>query len=67
MDREIKTVGQFIDLVSSMRKAQKRAAKTFSIRDTNNAKSLEKQVDAVLRDRESRKKAVIDQNQPSLF
>lgn len=67
MAGEIKTVGQFIDLVYEMRKAQKRSARTYLSHDITVTRSLERKVDSVLAEREHKKKMMRDNNQPELF
>ncbi|MBQ9206873.1 MAG: hypothetical protein IJ158_09190 [Treponema sp.] len=58
------TVGQFADLVKCMRAAQVKYFKTRAPSDLAVCKSLEKQVDAALADRE---KNMLDRVQPKLF
>lgn len=58
------TVGEFADLVKNMREAQVKYFRTRVPSDLTVCKSLEKQVDKALADRE---KKLLDSVQPKLF
>lgn len=58
------TVGEFADLVEKMRKAQKTYFSTRSQKALEESKTLEKQVDALIAERNKREELRIN---PSLF
>lgn len=58
------TVGEFADLVEKMRKAQKTYFSTRSQKALEESKTLEKQVDALIAERNKREERRIN---PSLF
>lgn len=64
---EVKTVGQFLDLVKEMRMAQKKAAKTFLAKDISYSQRLEREVDRLLNEREKKKTMANMPKQPELF
>lgn len=62
--REVKNYGDFVDLVAEMRSAQKRYFCTRLEKDLTESKSLEKQVDEVLKEHLARR---YNKQQPALF
>ena len=64
---EIKTVGQFVSLVSAMRKAQKKALRTHISVDEAAARGLEVKVDKALVDREKNRVKKEKASQGELF